>query len=179
MAEQQSKLGYVAIATALITSVPALVTSIAAFRRPADTAPAKAVYEQLAKDVRELSDQNRRNHEDLVAMRNYLDGYLRGTRKPRVRPDKDGDGIPEADAGAPTPKATGKGSGGGTRTRSSCRRRPLRRRGSAQRRLRSRLPASKTCSDLHRTIHGPPRSSEAVQQGFGAAPRHFLFLPQD
>jgi hypothetical protein len=113
MAEQQSKLGYVAIATALITSVPALVTSIAAFRRPADTAPAKAVYEQLAKDVRELSDQNRRNHEDLVAMRNYLDGYLRGTRKPRVRPDKDGDGIPEADAGAPTPKATGKGSGGG------------------------------------------------------------------
>jgi hypothetical protein len=63
---------------ALVAAVGALVAGITSLYKPVpvDTTVSKAAYDALAKDVKELSEQNARTHDDIVILRAYLDGAL-------------------------------------------------------------------------------------------------------
>jgi hypothetical protein len=60
---------------ALIAALTALVTAIAAFRKPPDTTASRAGYEELSKAIEEVSRSNVKNHEDIVALHAYLKAY--------------------------------------------------------------------------------------------------------
>lgn len=85
---------------ALLTAIAALIAAVAAINKPTDTEPTRKAYEALARDIRELSMQVNRNHADTRALRDYVDGYMRGRDGTRV------------DAGAPVDGGVGSGFGG-------------------------------------------------------------------
>jgi hypothetical protein len=64
--------------TNFIATAAALLVAAAAILKPQDHSTARASYDELKKAVDENSQNDRRNHEDLVALRNYMDGYLKG-----------------------------------------------------------------------------------------------------
>jgi len=64
----------------VIASVAALVTAISALlKTPAEPA-AEASYKTLAAAVKENSEQSAKNHDDLLNLRNYMEGYIRADR---------------------------------------------------------------------------------------------------
>jgi hypothetical protein len=46
--------------------------------KPADVSVTKTSYETLADGITKLTEQMQRNHEDVVALRSYVDGVMRG-----------------------------------------------------------------------------------------------------
>lgn len=66
-----------------IATVAALVAGTAAVTKPEDPAP-KVSYDELRKAVEKNSEDNLRNHEDVAAMRAFLDGYTRAQQAPPV-----------------------------------------------------------------------------------------------
>jgi hypothetical protein len=58
----------------LIASVAALVTATGAYFKPQDHSVNKATYEELTKSIKELSDVSEKNHDDIVALRGYVEG---------------------------------------------------------------------------------------------------------
>jgi hypothetical protein len=62
---------------ALIAAVAALVTSVSAFYRKPPEEDAKTAYETLSKAMEKVSADTVQNHEDLLAMHNFLEGYIR------------------------------------------------------------------------------------------------------
>lgn len=62
----------------LILALSGLAVAIASIFKPQDHSTTKAAYEELSKDVQEVSSATQKNHDDLTALRGYLDG-LRGT----------------------------------------------------------------------------------------------------
>ena len=61
--------------TALIIALTSLITAVGAIiHRPTEDA-AKAGYIELTKAILESQEAERKNHDDLMAMRTYLDGY--------------------------------------------------------------------------------------------------------
>lgn len=69
----------------VIATVAALITALAAATKPPDPAP-KASYEELKKAVEQNSQDNLRNHEDIAAMRAYIEGYMRGAAPQQTQP---------------------------------------------------------------------------------------------
>ncbi len=59
---------------AIIASIAALVTAVGAILKPTDTSATKATYETLSKAVKDNSEAAARNHDDLVALRAYMEG---------------------------------------------------------------------------------------------------------
>lgn len=99
---------------AIATAVAAIVTSLVALLREPQEPKARSSYETLSKKVEELQTAQKQQHDDTVALRGYLEGYLKSLResqrtlaetapvpsvsaRPLVRVDAgaDGDGIPD------------------------------------------------------------------------------------
>ncbi len=110
---------------AIATALAAIVTSLVALLREPQEPKARSSYETLAKKVEELQGAQRQQHDDTVAMRGYLEGYLKSLRENqqtlaevapapapslrplvRVRPGVDGDGIPDKPTLKPLPPPT-------------------------------------------------------------------------
>lgn len=62
----------------LILAITSLIVAVTSIVVPASHKVTQSAYEELSKDVREVSSATMRNHDDIVALRGYLDG-LRGT----------------------------------------------------------------------------------------------------
>lgn len=62
----------------LIIAVTGLVVAVASIFVPASTRVTQNAYEEMSKEVQEVSSATARNHDDIIALRGYLDG-LRGT----------------------------------------------------------------------------------------------------
>jgi len=60
----------------LVAALAALVTALGAYFKPQDHSVNKASYEELSKVIKDLSDESDRNHDDIVALRGYLEGQL-------------------------------------------------------------------------------------------------------
>lgn len=98
---------------ATATALAAIVTSLVALLREPQEPKARSSYETLAKKVEELQGAQRQQHDDTVAMRGYLEGYLKSLRenqqtlaeapapvilRPITRPRVDGDGVPDSNS---------------------------------------------------------------------------------
>jgi len=68
--------------TNIVATGAALIAGVAAYAKPADKSAAKASYEELKKAVEENAQNDKQNHEDIVALRNFLEGYFKGTGAP-------------------------------------------------------------------------------------------------
>jgi hypothetical protein len=60
-----------------IAAAAALVTALGAFFKPPDHSVTKTAYETLSSGIKDLSDEQKRDHEDLVRLRGYMDGLTR------------------------------------------------------------------------------------------------------
>jgi hypothetical protein len=65
---------------AIATAVGAVVASVVALLREHPEPKAEKSYDVLAEKVVELQEASRKHHEDVVAMRSYLEGYLKSLR---------------------------------------------------------------------------------------------------
>jgi len=63
---------------AIITSIAALVAALGAILRPPQEPAAKAAYETVASAVKANSEAIAKNHDDIQALRNYMEGYTKG-----------------------------------------------------------------------------------------------------
>jgi hypothetical protein len=64
--------------TALIIAVTALIAACSSFFKPRDDRATEASYETIGQSLKDLSDENERQHDDLVALRAYIDGVVHG-----------------------------------------------------------------------------------------------------
>lgn len=64
-------------AALVITAAAGLVAAITAHTKPRDDSATKASYEALAKDIKKVSQETGKLHDDVVALRAYVDGYMR------------------------------------------------------------------------------------------------------
>lgn len=61
----------------VIATTAALVGAFGALMKPTDNSATKAGYEQLAVSLKAISEENAKLHDDQVALRSYLDGYVK------------------------------------------------------------------------------------------------------
>lgn len=80
----------------LIAALAALVTATGAYFKPQDHSVSKVTYEELTKSIKELSDEGDKNHDDIVALRGYIEGTL--AKRSEAIPVT----VQSADGGAPT-----------------------------------------------------------------------------
>jgi hypothetical protein len=107
MAEEDTDSGKTSILkgwATVIASLAALVTAISALLKPPQEPAAKAAYETLAAVVKENSEQNAKNHDDIENLRNFMEGYTRGN----------GSTPAVVDAGTSAPSAVASGRPTGT-----------------------------------------------------------------
>ena len=83
----------------IVATLMALGAGTAAFAKPTDTSVTQASYEELKKAIEANARDNKQNHEDILALRNFLDGYLKGTPPPV--------GTMTSSSSAPSTPATG------------------------------------------------------------------------
>jgi hypothetical protein len=66
-----------------LAAVIAVATAIGSWFRPQDNTATKASYDTLSQEVKQISDQTIKNHDDLIATKAYLDGFTnRVTNEP-------------------------------------------------------------------------------------------------
>lgn len=82
----------------LLTAVTGLVIAVGAAVKPRDDSATRESYDTLAKSVQDIGRENETQHDDLVALKAYLDGFLRASSV------NSGQWSVRADAGA-TPSA--------------------------------------------------------------------------
>ena len=82
----------------LIAAVAALVTACASFYRKPPEEDAKTAYDTLSKELEKVSGDTSRNHDDVVALHNFLEGFMRAKEIPVVDA-----GTPSAVAPLPAP----------------------------------------------------------------------------
>lgn len=73
----------------LLTAVTALVAALGTMFKPPDLTATKSGYEELRQSVKELNKATDQNHDDLVTLRAYLEGYANANRA-------NGLGVPSA-----------------------------------------------------------------------------------
>lgn len=66
----------------LLVAVVAIATSIYTLVKPQDTKVTQKSYEILANRTNEIAKATENNHDDIDALRGYLEGYIRGNLKP-------------------------------------------------------------------------------------------------
>jgi hypothetical protein len=82
--------------TNVIATGAALIMAVAAAIKPNDPVN-KAGYQELKSAIEQSQKNEIQNHDDIVALRNYLDGYFKGTGTPLV--------LPPTSSSAPPPSA--------------------------------------------------------------------------
>jgi len=70
----------------LLIAAAAFITAMAAIFKPQDKTDTKATYNELKAAVEQNSREDQQNHDDLIALRNYLDGYFKGEGRPIALP---------------------------------------------------------------------------------------------
>jgi hypothetical protein len=70
----------------VLLAVSALAASVASFFKPQDTTATKNSYEHTAKQIETLSAVSVQNHDDIIALRSFLEGYVRA-QKPETKPE--------------------------------------------------------------------------------------------
>jgi hypothetical protein len=91
--DKQSILSKLNAMKGLILAIAALVTAVGSYLKPEDQTATKNTYEWSAQQIEELSAQDVQLRQDIVAIRNYLEGYI------------------EAQKNSPTPRGEGVGLG--------------------------------------------------------------------
>jgi len=87
----------------LVAAVAALVTALGAYFKPQDHSVNKASYEELSKVIKDLSDESDKNHDDIVALRGYVEGAVTRNSGPLPIVVQDaGSASASRDAGAQT-----------------------------------------------------------------------------
>jgi hypothetical protein len=76
--ERKSKLAHLA---SILTAVAAIVAAVLSYMKERPETKAKASYEVLSQKLDALAAEQKKLHEDDVALRGYLDGYLGGMRE--------------------------------------------------------------------------------------------------
>jgi|SRR5271154_1095230 len=66
----------------LIAALAALITAIGAFYRKPPEIDAATAYDVLSKEVEKVSADAVQNHNDLVALHGFLEGYMRAKETP-------------------------------------------------------------------------------------------------
>jgi len=61
----------------VIASVTALIVAVGGLLRKPEEPAARATYEEMGQSVKELTEAATRNHDDIVALRGYVDGVSR------------------------------------------------------------------------------------------------------
>ncbi len=61
----------------LILAAAALITAIGSWFRPQDMKVTKSSYETLAASIEEIGKEVDKNHDDIIAIRGYLDGLVK------------------------------------------------------------------------------------------------------
>lgn len=92
----------------LVTGVGGIIGGVSGwFRQPQDNQPVKEAYEVLSEQIEKLNYGVQQNHEDIVALSNWLDGYVTFADK-SYAPKKSAVPIPSALATGrrPTPEPT-------------------------------------------------------------------------
>jgi outer membrane murein-binding lipoprotein Lpp len=90
--------------TALVIAITALVAACSSFFKPRDDRATQESYDTLAQEIKALNAENQRQHDDLVAMRAYIDGVVHGDVPATRTADAGADAASaatSADAGAP------------------------------------------------------------------------------
>lgn len=98
--EQKSKLAHVA---SIATSVAAIVAAVLSYVKDRPETKAKASYETLSQKLDALAVEQKKLHDDDMALRSYLDGYLRGVRE---RTNETTSAVAAASASAHHPRVT-------------------------------------------------------------------------
>jgi len=60
-----------------ITAAAALLASVGALAKPQDHSVTKSAYDTLSVGIKQVADEQRRDHDDVVALRGYLEGLTR------------------------------------------------------------------------------------------------------
>jgi hypothetical protein len=60
----------------LVAAIAALIAALGAWFKPQDQSINKATYEELSKVLKELADAQDKNHDDIVALRGYVEGTV-------------------------------------------------------------------------------------------------------
>lgn len=68
----------------LLTAITGLILAVAAVVKPRDDSATRESYEVLSKAVQAISAENESQHDDLVALKAYVDGFVRGAGAPKV-----------------------------------------------------------------------------------------------
>lgn len=76
--ERKSKLAHLA---SILTALAAIVAAVLSYMKERPETKAKASYEVLSQKLDALAAEQKKLHEDDVALRGYLDGYLGGMRE--------------------------------------------------------------------------------------------------
>jgi len=79
--QESSKLakiiGWINASKGFITATAALLASVGALAKPQDHSVTKTAYDTLSSGIKEISDEQKRDHDDVVALRGYLEGLTR------------------------------------------------------------------------------------------------------
>jgi hypothetical protein len=86
----------------LLTAIAALLAAGGAFIKTFDHSITENAYNTLSKQIGDLSDEQQKNHEDLVKLQGYLDGVARAPLVP-VPTTSATVATTSVDAGAPVP----------------------------------------------------------------------------
>lgn len=66
----------------VITAIAGLATAVGAHLKPRDDTATKATYDTLSSELKTLSEENGKLHDDLVSLKAYVDGYMRASTLP-------------------------------------------------------------------------------------------------
>ena len=82
---------------ALVIAITSAITALSALTKPRDDRATQQSYEAVTAAIKELNEENQRQHDDLLSLRVYLDGYVRGNVQSAAFV---GAGAAQPDAGA-------------------------------------------------------------------------------
>jgi hypothetical protein len=89
----------------LLTAITGLVVATGAILKPRDDTATRESYDTLAKAVQEIGKENETQHDDLVALKAYVDGFVRGAGASKIEPTPASSGPAASTGSAPTPPA--------------------------------------------------------------------------
>jgi hypothetical protein len=81
--------------TALVASVAGLLVSASAFYKPRDDRATQHSYETLSQEMKTMSEENVRQHDDLVSLHAYLEGFVHAYES-TYKPKEDAGASPSA-----------------------------------------------------------------------------------
>ncbi len=87
----------------IIATTAALIAGVAGILKPQDQTAGRQSYNELKSAIEQSSKDDRQNHDDIVALRNFLDGYLNATGKTVALPTSSPPPPPPAGSPSPSP----------------------------------------------------------------------------